>query len=116
MRLKSEIWVKAYVRRCASAGRQAYVMRHGDDDAGAIYIRINRLDGTSLLFGPAPTGLDGIASERLWVACLDPRGVSDASVEAFLEREARVDPDVWIVELEASDGSHCLEGWLASTP
>ena len=57
MRLKAEIWVKAYVRRCAVEGVAAVVVRHGDDDAGAIFIRINRLDGTSLLFGPARRGL-----------------------------------------------------------
>lgn len=114
MRLKSEIWVKAYMRRCASAGCQAYVVRHGDDDAGAIYIRINRLDGTSLLFGPAPAGLDGLETERRWTPCLGQEGSEDAVVESFLERETRYDPDVWIVEVESRDGAHHLDGWLAS--
>ena len=38
MRLKSEIWVKAYLRRCTVNGAMAVVVRHGDDDAGAIFI------------------------------------------------------------------------------
>ena len=70
MRLKSEIWVKAYIRRCAGAGLAAAVVRHGDNDAGAIYIRINRLDGTSLLFGPSPAGYSGADEDRRWVPCL----------------------------------------------
>lgn len=114
MRLKSEIWVKAYIRRCASAGRMAVVVRHGDDDAGAIFVRVNRLDGTSLLFGPAPAGLDGLDSERRWTTCLSASGANDSDVDAYLEREMRYDPDLWIVELEARDGGHCLEGWLAT--
>lgn len=112
MRLKSEIWVKAYVRRVASAGRQAFVVRHGDDDAGAIYIRINRLDGTSTLFGPAPASLSGLETDRRWVAFFKGEARSDLEVDSLLEREARTDPDLWIVEVEARDGGHGLEGWL----
>jgi len=113
MRLKSEIWVKAYVRRTASGGHQAYIVRHGDDDAGAIYIRINRLDGTSLLFGPAPASLDVMQTDRRWVGAFNGAARSDIEVDAYLEREARTDPDLWIVEVEARDGAHGLEGWLA---
>lgn len=112
MRLKSEIWVKAYVRRSSVDGRQAYIVRHGDDDAGAIYIRINRLDGTSLLFGPAPTSLFGAESDRRWVGLFKADARPDAEVEAYLERERRTDPDLWIVEVEARDGAHGLDGWL----
>lgn len=112
MRLKSEIWVKAYVRRLAGGGRQAYVVRHGDDDAGAIYIRINLLDGTSSLFGPAPASLSGAETDRRWVAHFKGEVRSDMEVDAYLEREARTDPDLWIVEVESRDGAHGLEGWL----
>lgn len=113
MRLKSEIWVKAYVRRSASGDRQAYIVRHGDDDAGAIYIRINRLDGTSTLFGPAPASLSGADTERRWTAFFKGAARPDAEVDGLLEREARSDPDLWIVEVEARDGEHGLEGWLS---
>ncbi len=58
LRLRSDIWVKAYIRLCGSTGTMAAVVRHGDDDAGAIFIKVNRLDGTCALFGPAPAGLD----------------------------------------------------------
>lgn len=112
MRLKSEIWVKAYVRRLASAGRQAYIVRHGDNDAGAIYIRINLLDGTSALFGPAPASLSGLETDRRWAAHFKGEARPDAEVETYLEREARTDPDLWIVEVEARDGAHGLDGWL----
>lgn len=113
MRLRSDIWVKAYIRRCATAGAAAVVVRHGDDDAGAIYIRINRLDGTSHLFGPAPAGLSGLGTDRRWVALFKGAPRADVEVDGILEREARTDPDLWIVEVEARDGAHGLEGWLA---
>lgn len=113
MRIKSGIWVKGYIRRCAVAGVAAVVVRHGDDDAGAIFIRINRLDGTSLVFGPAPVGFAGAETERQWVPCLAPAGVADSAADAFLSREAEFDRDVWVIESEDRAGRHFLDGWLA---
>src|SRR5712672_6755 len=54
MRLKSSIWVAAYIRRCQVEGLFAAVRRHGADEAGAIFVKVNRLDGTADLYGPAP--------------------------------------------------------------
>lgn len=114
MRIKSAIWVKGYVRRCAVAGVAAVVVRHGDDDAGAVFIRINRLDGTSLLFGPAPAGLDDASAGRQWVAVTPTGGNSDAAIDAYLAREAEFDSDLWIVESEDRAGRHFLEDWLVA--
>jgi hypothetical protein len=98
MRLKSEIWVKAYLRRCAGEGIPCVVVRRGDADSGVIYIKVSRLDGTAALFGPAAAGL---AEEA-----------TDADIEARLVREARLDPDLWVVEIEDRQGRHFLDGWL----
>src|SRR5712671_6396344 len=54
MRLKSAIWVAAYVRRCNIEGAFAAVRHRGAEEAGAIFVKLNRLDGTAELFGPAP--------------------------------------------------------------
>lgn len=107
MRLKSEIWVKAYLRRCASKGAFGVIARHGDDDAGAIFIRINKLDGTSRLFGPAPAGFEVAAEDRQWVALQDG-ALTDAEAEAFLAREASFDSDLWMIEVEDREGRHFL--------
>ena len=47
MRLKSGIWVAAYLRRCNVEGAFAAVRRRGAEEAGAIFVVVNRLDGTS---------------------------------------------------------------------
>ena len=54
MRLKSALWVAAYLRRCQVEGTFGVVRRRGAEEAGAIYVRIDRLNGTSDLYGPAP--------------------------------------------------------------
>ena len=112
MRLKAEVFAKAYVRRCAAADVPAVVVRHGDDDAGTIWIKIARLDGTAALYGPAPAGLEGDLGERLMAEHL-PTGTADGDVESYLERQHRFDPDLWVIEVEDRQGRHFLDGWLA---
>ncbi len=115
MRIKSEIWVKAYIRSCMGADAFAAVVRRGDVDAGVILIKISRLDGRADLYGPAPAGYseaDG-DGERHWTCWL--QSVPEDEVEQRLEKEQRLDSDVWIVEVESRDGRHFLEGWLATT-
>ena len=54
MRLKTGLWVAAYLRRCQVEGIFGVVRRRGAEESGAVFVRVNRLDGTSDLFGPAP--------------------------------------------------------------
>jgi hypothetical protein len=108
MRVRSEIWVKAYLRRCQAEGVPVVIARRGDAAAGAIFIRIDRHDGTVRLYGPAPAGLEGSETDRRWVNCLgaDPSGAAEA--EAYLARQRKFDPDLWIIELEDREGRHFL--------
>ena len=54
MRLKAEIWVHAFLRRSFVQGMYGAVLRKGAAEAGAIYVVINRLDGTVRMLGPPP--------------------------------------------------------------
>jgi hypothetical protein len=108
MRIRSEIWVKAYVRRCQGAGVSVVIARHGDDQAGAIYICVNRLDGEVRLYGPAPAGIAETSIERRWTSCFAGL-VSEGEAQRYLARQADVDPDIWIVEVEDKKGRHFLD-------
>ena len=116
MRLKSGIWVSAYLRRCNVEGVFAAVRRRGAEEAGAIFIKVTRLDGTSSLYGPAPQTAfdDAHPADRLFVAVLGGETpAADADVEARLQREIRYDPDVWIVEVEDRYGRPFLDNLVA---
>lgn len=112
MRLKSEIWVKAYVRRCNGDGAHAVVARHGDDDAGAIYIKVTRGDRMSHVYAPAPAGLDETAGDRRWICITTDAPISEGDADARLQRELRYDSDMWLIEVEDRDGRHFLDDWL----
>jgi hypothetical protein len=111
MRVKSELWVKAYLRRRGSAGQFAAVMRHGDDEAGAIYIKINRLDGTLVLFGPAPGGLDDSGhGDRQWMRMHKAAVITEPDADTILDRARSFDHDLWVIEVEDRTGAHALVG------
>jgi hypothetical protein len=113
MRLKSGVWVAAYVRRCHVEGAFAAVRRRGADEAGAIFILVNRLDGTADVYGPAPQaafGSNGDASlDRAFSPAMKTMPAPEADAEAYLARQIRFDSDLWIVEMEDRAGRHFLD-------
>jgi hypothetical protein len=111
MRLKSGIWVAAYLRRCQVAGAMAVLRRRGAEEAGAIFVKISRLDGTADLYGPAPQSAfdDAHPSERAFSPAVKGQPLPDGDVENYLARQLRFDPDLWIVEVEDRAGRHFLD-------
>ena len=85
MRLKSGIWVAAYLRRCQVEGAAAVLRRRGAEEAGAIFIKVSRLDGTADLYGPAPqTAFDEARpSERAFSPALKGMPLPEAEIEAI---------------------------------
>ena len=112
MRLKSELWVRAYLRRCQSEGVAGVIARRGDPDAGAIFVCVNLLDGTACLYRPVPAGMAGAETERRWEGCFDARPAASAEIEVYLGKQARYDPDLWIVEIDDRAGRHFLDDAL----
>ena len=116
MRLKSAIWVAAYLRRCNVEGVFAAVRRRGADEAGAVYIKVSRLDGTATLYGPAPQSAfdDSQPSDRMFTIVLGREAPApEADIEARLRKEIGFDPDIWIVESEDRVGRHFLDRVVA---
>jgi hypothetical protein len=110
-RLKTALWVAAYLRRCHVEGIFAVVRRRGAEEAGAVFVRVCRLDGTSDLFGPAPQSAFDAAegTARAFAPSLATQSAADADVEAYLARQVKFDPDVWIVEIEDRAGRNFLD-------
>ena len=110
MRLRADIWVAAYLRRCAVEGAVAVLRRRGAAEAGAIFVKVDRLDGRAALYAPAPQselGADGV--ERLWSRAHKEEWIEPAEVEKRLAREISFDSDLWIVEVEDRQGRCWLD-------
>ena len=87
----------------------AVVARKGAEEAGAILIVVDRLDGTSDLYAPAPqTAFDeAMPAERLFQQRLE--AATPDAVSETIAAEVRFDPDVWVVAVEDRDGRAFLD-------
>lgn len=103
MLLATDIWVAALIRRAEQAGAFPVVARKGDARAGAVLVRtIDRRAGVARLYAEALRG-DG---ERVW---MQPAGArTEAELDAYVARAVRIDPDVWVVEIDDNEGRHFL--------
>lgn len=100
MRLRSDIFVSALIRRLFGRGDFAAVERKGAEASGAIFIRQRFRDGRETLFGPAPQSM--VEEEgRLFEIRLEAKDAD--TVRQMLDRELKFDSDLWIVELETDD-------------
>ncbi len=106
-RLRSDFWVSAYLRRCGVEGVEAVLRRRGAAEAGAIFVKVDHLDGTASLYGPAPQLFVDDSGERLFAAVL--QGVTPLDVEEKVQRELRFDSDLWLVEVDDREGRHFLD-------
>ena len=99
----SDIWVAALIRRAELGGAFAVVVRKGDARAGSVLIKVlNRSQGTARLYAEATRG-DG---EKVWMR--PALSEQEAELDAYVARTARVDPDIWVVEIDDRDGRHFL--------
>jgi hypothetical protein len=110
MRLKTNIWVAAYLRRCQGVGIFGAIRRRGAEEAGAVFVKVALMDGNAMLFTPAPqTVYDDVRPIDRFFVPVWPQPVPEASVEERLAKEIRFDPDAWIIEAEDKEGRHFLD-------
>ncbi|MCO5063134.1 MAG: DUF1491 family protein [Rhizobiaceae bacterium] len=102
MRITSDLWVSAVVRRVFATGGFAAVLRRGATEAGAIFVVTRDRMGGAALYGPAPqASYDSGRPQDRRFQLLMQEGAD--RIEDRLAREERFDPDLWVIELETGD-------------
>lgn len=104
MRVTSALWVSALVRRAFGSNMPALIARRGAEEAGAIFIAVDRLDGTLDLYGPAPQTAFATSEPELRLFQQIRSRVPQTEVDASIAKEARFDPDIWLVVIEDRAG------------
>ena len=107
-RLKTEIRVSAHLRRAQIAGAFATVVRRGDPDAGAVAVKLWLGRGRARLFIQS-RDLDGAF---VWRELFEDEASAqdiEAKIDAWLAKEAKIDPDLWAVEIDDKDGRAFLD-------
>jgi len=103
MRLSTDIWVSALIRRAELDGAYATVIRKGDPRGGAVLVKaLDRRAGVAQLYAEAIRG-DG---ERVWMSPV--AATDEAALDAYIDRATRFDPDIWVIEIDDRSGRHFL--------
>ena len=102
-RLRSKIWVQAYLKRLEIQNIAAYVTAHGDDHSGAILIKVIKMDGSAQLYQKT---FDLRSNKNAWVRISE--GL-DKEIDSLLEKQKVNDPDLWVVEIESASGQNYLD-------
>ncbi|GLQ05812.1 DUF1491 family protein [Sneathiella chinensis] len=110
-KLKAEIWVKAHIRKCAFWNIPVMVVRRGDNSAGTVLIKINRLNGQCMVLTPTTNFEDG---SRMWIKGTGADWVDELSADAYIQKQLSFDPDVWVLEIEDREGRHLLDEKIAT--
>ena len=104
-RVKPGLLVQAEFRYCEGKLITAMLRRRGDTNAGALLVKVSRLDGSAALFARVTSFSGGFE----WQRSSGEDWLPDAEIEKRLEAEIRFDPDIWIVEVESSGGQNPFE-------
>lgn len=103
MNIPTEYGVAALIRRANLAGAMAVISRKGDARAGAILVRVwNSRAGSMTLYAEALNA----EGQSVWI---QPKATtSEPDIEAYVQRQIRIDPDIWVVDIEDVTGRHFL--------
>jgi hypothetical protein len=102
-RLKTAIWVDAFLRRCMGEGKFGAVLHKGHEDAGALIVVVNHLDGTHTVLVPPPGPAYDDQGERRFEK--RPGEALDwPATSWFIQRARKNDGDLWVVEVEDRTG------------
>jgi len=102
MDIPTDFWVAALLKRTEQGGGFAYVTRRGDQRAGTVILRLLHLrEGRHRLLRLVNTG-----EGARWIRPI--RSDAPEEMEAYIDREKRFDPDLWVIDIEDTEGRHFL--------
>ena len=99
-RLKAKLWVHAVIRQCGVFGVPAMVVKKGDEDAGAVLIKLNRGEAGCEVFTQVRDG----SGEPAWLRATGPAPVDESKADAYVDRQRGFDCDLWVLEIEDREG------------
>ncbi|MBX9701784.1 MAG: DUF1491 family protein [Acetobacteraceae bacterium] len=106
-RVKSGIWVSMALRLADIAGRSGAVLRKGDPDSGGVLCVLRGREGLVVL-----SQVRDAEGRAAWLRGTGAAPVAQDAADAYVERQVRYDPDLWVVEFEAPDLVPPFEGRL----
>ncbi len=105
-RLPSHLWIQAHLRRCLAEGIPATVVHKGEKMSGTLMLKLNFLDRSCRVLWQM-RDLDGTMA---WLPAFKGERIEEPEADSYIQRAVERDPDLWVVEIEHSEGWHPFEG------
>jgi len=86
-------------------GRYGAVLHRGDDDSGGVLVVLRGRDGIWVL-SQIRTAEGGAA----WMRATGKAPVDQETADAYVAKQRRYDPDLWVLEFESPDGLPPFDG------
>ena len=97
MSVTTSFRVSAFLRLCTMSGEAAYILKRGDETAGAVLVKHLRPDGKAVVYARR-YDIDG---EIVWERATGDAAVSDKEADVYIDRRVKSDTDLWVVEVES---------------
>lgn len=98
-RLKTGLWVSAALRQGVLADKPGIVVHKGDADAGGVLVKLYvRHQGCMVL-----SQFRDQEGALAWMRATGLAPVAEEAADAYVARQLRVDPDLWVLEFETLD-------------
>ena len=97
-RVKAGLWVKMALRMSDLAGRSGAVLRKGDADSGGVLVVLRGSDGLVVL-----SQMRAADDTVGWMRATGAAPVDQETADAYVARQVKFDPDIWVLEFDAPD-------------
>lgn len=103
-RVKTALFVSMALRRGNAEGKYGAVLHRGDPDAGGLLVVLRgRADAEGREMLMVLSQMRDAAGNPAWMRGTGPTPVDQAAADAYVERQRRFDPDLWVIEFDAAD-------------
>ena len=106
-RLKTYIWVQGQQWRCTQLNLPIYVTHKGEENVGAVIIKIALLDGLCQIFSQVREA-DGTPAWQSRSGKKSP--MEEIEADDYIGRQLKIDPDLWVLEIEDPKGLYEFDG------
>ncbi len=97
------------MRLCEARGGFAAILNKGDPDSGALWLILREKGQVSGVYNQAQDGLGRLA----WNAARPQDIENHEALDLYIQKQRRIDPDLWLIELDIPDAAQFTAESLA---
>lgn len=107
--LPTEFLIDTQRRLAEREGVAMTIVQRGYSSVGTILLKINLLNGTARVLTRIRE-----EDELVWTPVTRTDPMDDRDADAYLLKQGKIDPDLWIIEIEDKQGRHWFPGKVVS--